>query len=410
MVKFRKKGLDKYEVLERLIAFEKESHFKELEKNLFAGGPHLTSSQSLPWGDEIRHLVVEAYVRFIHGNAWPTSRDWGALKMEKEIISMMGDVLGNNDAVGNITTGGSESNACALLTAMSRAGNKGSVVLPKHSHYSFYKYSGLFGLEPIPVDPIPGTFYNVDVEQMRKAVREDTIAIIGTAGTWPYGTIDPIEEIGEIAEERDLYFHVDSCFGGFILPFLEKGGYYEKGDIPKWDFRVKSVSSISADLHKNGMVPPPASCLIFRNEELIDFAKKIAPPAGCLTGTRAAGPIAASWTMLNLLGLEGYIAISRKTMELKEAMEDGIGQIPGLKVFPDSKINLFLAYSDEYDLGPVFEELHKRGWTFATHSIPPRVGIVICMLPQNDGQVEPFLTDLKKNMRLATPIRLKAKD
>jgi len=182
-----------------------------------------------------------------------------------------------------------------------------------------------------------------------KAVREDTIHIIGTAGIWPFGTIDPIEKIGEIAEEKDLYFHVDSCFCGFILPFLEKGGHYKTGEIPKWDFRVKSVCSKSADLHKNSMVPPPASCIIFRNGELFDFAKN-APPHGCLSGTRGTGPLAASWTMLNRLGLEGYIAISRKSIEMKEAIEDGISQMPGLKVLPDSKINILVAYSDEYDL------------------------------------------------------------
>ena len=395
MVKLPKKGLDRYEVYEKLIVYEKESHFHEYEKNVYCEGPHITSSESLPWADEVRHLVAEARTRFIHGLSWHAD---GALRMEKEVISMVGGLLGNEGAVGNITTGGSESNACALLTALSKADMRGSVVFPKHAHYSFYKFCRMFGLEPIPVEPVQGTTWQVDIDEMRKAVREDTIAIIGTAGTWPYGTIDPIDEMGEIAEERDLYFHVDACFGGFILPFLEECGYHNTGEIPKWDFRVKSVSSISADLHKNGHVPPPASSLLYADEELLDYAKMIAPPNGCFTGTRAASSFAASWAMINLLGLDGYIAISRRSMELKEAMERGVMKIPGLKVTPNSKINLTLAYSDEYDLDPVMGEMRRNGWTFGTNANPP--GIVLCVYPQNDGQIEPFIADLERSMRL----------
>jgi glutamate/tyrosine decarboxylase-like PLP-dependent enzyme len=334
--------------------------------------------------------------------------------MHAEVISMMGDILGNENAADNITTGGSESNFCAMLTAKSKAlstgkskpRHNGSIVLPKTAHYSFFKGCHMFDLEPIVVDPIPGTIYKIDPKDMRKAVREDTIAIVATAGTYPYGTVEPIEEIGEIAEEKDLYFHIDVCFGGFILLFLEKGGY--KLEIPKWDFRVKSISSIAADVHKNGMVPPPASCIIYRNEELLNFAKKMLRPKSAVTGTRAAGPIAASWTMLNLLGLEGYIAISKKSMELKEVLEDGVRQIPGLRVVPDSKINLALIYSDEYDLMPVIEQMRKNGWIFSTATYIPPIDISAIIMPQNDGQIEAFVDDLKKNMKFADPIKSKA--
>ena len=131
-------------------------------------------------------------------------------------------------------------------------------------------------------------------------------------------------------------------------------------------------------------------------------------PKDTLTGSRAAGPIAASWTMLNLLGLEGYIPIAKKSMELKKALEDGVRQIPGLQIVPDSKINLALIYSDEYDLMPVIEQIRKNGWIFKTVTNPPPIGISAIIMPQNDGQIEAFVDDLKKNMRLAEPIKSKA--
>ena len=408
IIKFPKKGIDEYKVLERLISAEKKSH-NQVRKSFFGAYHHLASSPSLPWADRVVRFVEEAWVRSMHGNRM---YNLSGMELEGEVISMMSDLLGNENAVGNITTGGSESIFCAWLACKARArstgkgrpGHNGSIVLPKTAHYAHLKACNMFDVEPIIVQPVPGSFTKVDPEDMRRAVREDTIGILGTAGSYPYGHIDPIEEIGEIAEEKDLYLHIDACFGGFILPFLEKGGY--NIEIPKWDFRVKGVSSISADFHKDGMVPPPASCILFRNEELLKFAKNVAPPRGTIMGTISTGPMAATWAILNLLGLEGYIATSRKMMELCDALQDGVAQIPGLKVVPDSKINMLVVYSDEYDLMPVIQELRRKGWVIGTANPPGPISINLVPFPANDGQVEPFLSDLKKDMRLAEPIKL----
>ena len=364
MIKFPEKGSGLYDILEDWIRFEKKSGFDKFEKNFFAvEGPKLISSRDIPWGDRVRNLVAEAYNRFLF---FEDRISPGVTRMHDEVISMIGGLMRNQSAAGNITTRGSESNFCAMFTAKSRAlsigkskrGRSASIVLPKTAHYSFFKGCHLFDLTPIIVEPIPGTVYKVDPEAMRRAVRSDTIAIVATAGTYPFGTVEPIAEIGEIAEEKELYFHVDACIGGFLLPFLEISGY--EMEIPKWDFRVKGVSSISADFHKNGMVPPPTSCIIYRDNELLSFAKKIAYPKGCLTGSRPAGPIAAAWTMLKLVGIGGYITIAKKCMELTEIMLNGAKQI-GLKTVPENKVNFTTIYSDEYDLMTVIDELRKNG-------------------------------------------------
>ncbi len=424
--KLPEKGLEKYDIQDRLIEFEKISHFMAFEKNLFDEGPHLTSSPALPWGDEIRERVVDAYVRFMHGEIWHTGV--GARQMEKDIISMMGNLFGSPEAAGFITSGGSESDICSLIAAKGRAfckefpdldktdpyvvlGNfhlfdkkTHSIVMPLHSHYSLYKGCAMLGLEPIPVFPIEGSCYKINIDDVRASVREDTIGIVGTAGTWPFGTIDPIKEMGEIAAEHDLYYHVDACFGGFIIPFLERSGYYDN-PLDPWDFRVPSVCSISADLHKNGMVPPPASSLYFRDKETREYARMLAVPHGTVSGTRATGPIAASWTMLMSLGLEGYTKVARHSIGLQDRLKEGLAKIKGLKVLPDSKINLTVAYSEEYDLRPVAKALGETDWAIVTDENPPPVGLCICCMPQNDGQIETFVEVLEKEIeRSAVPI------
>ena len=390
---------DWFDVRDELSRLERQSRFPEYEQNLFDEGPHLVSSPSLPWGDEVRAQMVEAYVRFIHGETWLTGA--GAREMEREVISEMGGVLGGDNVAGFITSGGSESNLCAMLAAKSRAGRSGSVVMPSYAHYSFYKGCRMFDLEPIPVPPPDGRYGVVDPEQVRSAVRDDTIALIGTAGTWPFGTVDPIAELGEIAAERSLYFHVDACFGGFILPFLERSGYHDH--LAPWDFRVPSVCSVSADLHKNGLVPPPASSLYFRDADLLEFAKKIAPPNGTLSGTRGTGPIAASWTAFQVMGLERYMAASRHSMALRDELVAGICEIPGMEVVPGSLINIFVAYSPSMDLRPVVADLSERGWMFVTNQEPAPIAICLCTMPQNERSVGPFLADLADAVRSAAP-------
>jgi len=73
----------------------------------------------------------------------------------------------------------------------------------------------------------------------------------------PHGVIDPITELGTNAEEAGLWFHVDTCLGGFLLPFLKELGQY----IPPFDLRVPDVSSLSADLHKYGFAAKGASTI-----------------------------------------------------------------------------------------------------------------------------------------------------
>ena len=390
---------DWYDVRDELARLERKSRFPDYAKNLFDEGPHLISSPDLPWGDEVRHEVVEAYLRFIHGETWHMGA--GARDMERDVISGMGALLGSDQAAGFITSGGSESNLCALLTAKSRAGRGGSVVMPRYAHYSFYKGCRMFDLEPVPVDPPAGRYGTVEPGQVRDAVRDDTICMIGTAGTWPFGTVDPIDELAAIAAERGIYFHVDACFGGFLLPFLERAGYHDS--LRPWDFRASGVCSVSADLHKNGLVPPPASSLYFRDATLLEHAKRIAPPNGTLSGTRPTGPIAAAWASVQLMGLERYQAASVRSMRLKEEIIAGVQEIPGLEVVPDSMINIFVVYSPTLDLRPVSAELTERGWMFVTNAEPGPVAICLCTMPQNEYSAGPFLADLRAAMSRAEP-------
>ena len=92
-----------------------------------------------------------------------------------------------------------------------------------------------------------------DISKLESLIDRRTVMILGSAPEYPHGTIAPIEAMGEIALRKGVPLHVDACVGGLILPFMAMNGV----PLPPWDYRVKGVTSISADLHKYGYAAKP---------------------------------------------------------------------------------------------------------------------------------------------------------
>lgn len=70
--------------------------------------------------------------------------------------------------------------------------------------------------------------------------------MVGSAPNFPYGTMDDIQAIASLGLKYNIPVHVDACLGGFLIPFMKRAGY----PLSLFDFRVKGVTSISADPHK----------------------------------------------------------------------------------------------------------------------------------------------------------------
>ena len=62
----------------------------------------------------------------------------------------------------------------------------------------------------------PASFH-ADVHSIRQCVTDNTILIVASAPGYAQGVIDPIREIGQVALEKDVLFHVDGCVGGIHL-------------------------------------------------------------------------------------------------------------------------------------------------------------------------------------------------
>ncbi len=273
-------------------------------------------SGSLYSGDHDHyHVLSEVFESFAHVNVLQRDMYPSATKFEAEIIAMVADMVHGRvdgvDACGVVTSGGSESLITALYTyreqaAKERGVTRPNVVIPRTAHVALDKGAHWLGIE-MRHAPLTDA-YVVDVEAMARLVDENTIAIVGSAADYAHGLIDPIPELGRLAQERGIGLHVDGCLGGFLLPWIEANGV----DVPLWDFRVPGVTSISADTHKYGYALKGTSTLLYRTRELRAHQWFTYPdwPGGLylspgFAGSRSGGLIASTWASLVLTGRAG---------------------------------------------------------------------------------------------------------
>ncbi|PHN03696.1 aminotransferase class V-fold PLP-dependent enzyme [Flavilitoribacter nigricans] len=324
-------------------------------------------------------------------------------RMEQEVVHMTADMLyGDENTVGVMTTGGTESILLAMYTYRERARKlhpritQPEVVAPVTIHPAFDKAAMLFGLQvrKAPVDDDRRAM----PREMEALINENTILVVASAPSYPNGVMDPIEAIAGIAKKHDLPMHVDACIGGFMLPWVEKLGY----PIPPWDYRLDGVCSISADVHKFGFGPKGTSVITYKSMDYLrhQFVVTTDYPGGIyisptLLGTRAGGPIAAAWAGMKHLGQEGYLAVARQLMEGTEHLHQSLSNMPGIKVIGDPCMNLisYTTVDNDPDIFVIADQLEEKGWMVERQQFPDSIHLTV--LPTNVTVIDEYLSDLQ---------------
>ncbi len=356
-------------------------------------------------------FMNEAFGLFSHVNALQRDMCPSATVFEGEIIAMALDLMHGASITGVVpaglvTSGGTGSILHAVLSyrelAAARGVRRPNLVKPETAHPAFDKACHLFGVElrRAPVDPVTT---QADVPAMGELVDDETIALVGSACNYGYGTVDPIAELGELALSRGVGLHVDACLGGFILPFGEELGY----DIDAFDFRVPGVTSISADTHKYGYALKGTSVLLFRDKAqrnaqyffLTDWSGgKYCSPG--MEGSRSGGLLAAAWASMVQLGRAGYRSYAQAIFETADVMKAAVTAHPELRLVGKSTF-LFSFTSDEFDIYHVNDFMVQRGWRFNGQQYPNALHMAVTC-PQTAPQVaDLFSLDLREAVRYA---------
>lgn len=353
-------------------------------------------------GDDVLEVAKEAYLRFFSENALNPLAFPSLRKFEREVVGMTLTMLNAPDgAVGNMTSGGSESLLMAVKTAREWQRTERpeikhpEMLLPISAHPALEKAAHYFDVKAVHV-PL-GADYRADEGEARKLFTANTILVVGSAPAYPQGVVDPIPALAALAKEKGVLCHVDACLGGFMLPWAERLGYA----IRPFDFRVDGVTSMSADVHKYGYAAKGASTVLYRSRALRRYqyftygdwnGGLYASPT--MTGTRPGGAIAAAWAVMKYLGEEGYLRLAKQTMDTARALMHGVGAIPGLRVLGEPEMSVFAFGSDSVDVFVLADEMNARGWKLDRQQLPPALHLMVT--PAHAGIVDRFLADLRE--------------
>lgn len=355
---------------------------------------------------EALDLGKRAYLMFLSENGLDPTSFPSLLRLENEVVRMCAShVHGDERVVGNFTSGGTESIMLAVKAARDHArANRPEIarpqmLVPVTAHAAFHKAAHYLDVEIVSFQVDPRTF-RADVAAARAAITERTIMLVGSAPSYAHGVIDPIEELAALAREKQLWLHVDACMGGLLLPFMEKNGEA----VPRFDFRVDGVSSLSMDLHKYGYCPKGASVVLYRDRSLRRHQLYACSEwtgytivNATIQSSKSGGPLAAAWATMMRMGEDGYRRIAEEMRDATRRYAEGIAAIPGLYLMAQPDMTLVAFTSDDFPIFAIADLMKKRGWYvqpqlgFAGH----RENVHLSITHANVPHVDAFLADLR---------------
>jgi sphinganine-1-phosphate aldolase len=326
--------------------------------------------------------AISAPVNGLDPTAFPS-----LLAMENALVGAAARLLGGDvETVGSVTGGGTESLLLAVKAARDARPSVEAprMVVPSTAHAAFAKAAHYLrvALDVVPVGPS----LRADVAATEAAIGPSTVLVVGSAPSYAHGVVDPIPRLAAVAAEKGVRFHVDACFGGWVLPYLRRLG----AGLPAFDFSVPGVTSISVDLHKYAYAPKGVSILLHRDASLRQaqyFAYASWPGYTMVnpvvSSTRSGGPIAAALATLRSIGDAGYLSLAVRTREAVATLAAAVDATDGVHLFapPETTVVCLAASSPDVDLFVLADELAARGWhtqpQMAFADLPPTIHLTV---------------------------------
>lgn len=377
---------------------------RALKAEMTPKGRGRLSSTAFQGHGEAGELVLEAAMEFMSWNGLFTFQEGAAAKLENDVLDICvslatgGDASLREQARANLTSGGTESNFCALHAMRNWARqhksaiSKPEVVAPYSTHATIHKVARHLDIQVITVEQAPDL--TCDLAALEAAIGPNTIGIIGSAPNWPYGHVDPIKEMGELAQKYDLWLHVDACVGAYVLPFFETLGEH----VPAYDFRVPGVRSMSGDLHKYAYAPKPCSTVLWRSQEEQGFHYMPITEWPCglylsqsLIGSRSMGPIAGIWALMHYWGRQGYLDNARELLKIKNKLTSFCESRQGIKTW-STQGPLMMIASDDFNIQLLVGGMEQRGWRLLGVTTPPAIHLTIDVM--SEQELDQFISDM----------------
>lgn len=254
-----------------------------LEDAVYFHHPHYTAHLNCP-------VTIPAITAELIQASFNTSVDtWdqsgGGTFIEQRLIDWTANRIGfDNDADGVFTSGGTQSNLMAMLLARDNLSqhlwqhstreqglhpdaHRFRIFCSEVSHFSIQKAAALLGLGYDAVVPVPcDDYYRMDLSALTQAIGETRargllpMAVVATAGTTDFGSIDPLTPIAELSRREGLWLHADAAYGCGLLTSA-RHRHLLKG--------IEQADSVTVDYHKSFLQPVSCSALLVRDKHTL---------------------------------------------------------------------------------------------------------------------------------------------
>ncbi|REF28966.1 L-2,4-diaminobutyrate decarboxylase [Xenorhabdus cabanillasii] len=228
--------------------------------------------------------IAETIIGCINSSVDTWDQSAGGTLIEQKVLDWTLDKIGlGKEADGIFTSGGTQSNLMAMLLARDwfchrrNPGHKNQLHgLPADfhklrifsssvSHFSTQKAAAILGLGYNAVVSVPcDDEFRMSVQALEANIKQCLdegnipFAIVATAGTTDFGSIDPLPLLADLAEKYSLWLHVDAAYGCGLL-VSSRHSHLLQG--------IDRADSVTVDYHKSFFQPVSCSAFFVKNRQ-----------------------------------------------------------------------------------------------------------------------------------------------
>lgn len=243
--------------------------------------PHYVAHLNCPIA--IPAILAELLLTSINSSVDTWDQSAGGTLIEQKLVDWTAEKIGlGTQADGIFTSGGTQSNLMAMLLArdsfcaktwphndtktqgLPQDFGKLRIFSSQMSHFSVQKAAAILGLGYDAVIAVPcDRYFKMDVPALQHAIEQCRaeglipMAVVATAGTTDFGSIDPLPDIAEVCRLHDLWLHVDAAYGCGLL-VSPKFRHLLAG--------IEHADSVTVDYHKSFLQPVSCSAFLVKNK------------------------------------------------------------------------------------------------------------------------------------------------
>ena len=327
----------------------------------------------------------------LHPDLFPSIRN-----MEIDVINMVISLFkGDNKCCGNMTYGGTESILLACLTyrdyfRKNKNISKPNIVCIESIHPAFDKAGHYFGIELRKLKEGDHNFEDF--------IDSNTILLVGSAPSYAHGIVDPIKKLANIAKKYKIGLHIDSCMGGFLIPFIKDYQYI--------NFKLDGITSISIDTHKYGYSLKGSSVLLFKNLEIKKFQHYInktwnggvyATPT--LMGSKSGGLIASAWASLLYIGHNNFQDYANNIRNNLVMIKKRFDKNNNIQIIGNPNLNIIAFESNNLNIYSIIDKMKKKNWNLTVMQNPS--SFHLCLTKLHDKETcNKFCEDLESSIKI----------